>query len=169
MRLFRKISLTLGFMSVLSTAHAQDAKHITVLGPSMHPRGSTLHNDTFGLALGRSWDVGASGKIGCVAEGGLFYNSYHETGPYAVAGCLRHIVGYGGASFHLGGAMATAYYPTLAKNLEADLGIPSYRGMIPIPLLVSTLRFKRYDIRTSTTFGGATAKVISNASLVVRF
>lgn len=167
--LSRFFPIALLSLSMATAAEAESSSHVTLLGPSMHPAGSSLSDDTLGFALGKSWQMGEAETFECMMEAGVFHNSYRETGPYAVAGCLRRITDLPIGNFYLGAALGTAYYPTLSKKLRSDYGTPELGGMIPLPLFNATYRLGNVDIRSATTFGGTSGKVISNLSLAVRF
>ena len=167
MKSLLKIAVSCALLITASAAAAESQRHMTIIGPSKHPTGSTLHDETIGLAYGRTWSNG--GRNECMLEGGVFHNSYLETGPYAVAGCLRTVAETPVADLLLGASLGAAYYPTLSKKLQADFGLPATGGMIPLPMLNGAIRIGQYDFRTATTFGGKTGKIISNVSLAIHF
>lgn len=111
---------------------------------------SRLNNHTHGLTLGRRWPVGRQPGQELSLEGGVFYNSYRETGPLFILGYSLRAADLGRAGqIRLGAFTGAGYYPSLSKSLKANYGIPNLDGMIPLIGLMASWRVGRSEVRVT--------------------
>lgn len=121
-----------------------------------------FNDHTGGLTLGRRWPVGQVPGQEFSLEGGVFYNSYRETGPIAIFGYSARAADLGRAGeLRIGAFAGTAYYPSLSKSLRSHYGVPSIGGMVPMIGLSGSWRLGPSELRLTAVPPGDLAAVVN--------
>lgn len=127
-----------------------------------------LNNKTFGLTIGRRWSVGPRDQEVSI-EGGYFYNSYRESGPLVILGWSARVFQLTPKDqIRAGLFTGLGYYPTLAKNLKTEYGIPNFNDMIPMAGLSASWRHGPSELRL-TAVPPKNLKAILNLSWTYAF
>lgn len=147
---------------------AEEVSYIGVFIGSQHFGNENLNNINPGLSIGRRWDAWAEG-VEYHAEAGVFYNSYEEVSPLALAGISTRLAELGPGELRVGASAGIAYYDELSESLEANYGIPNVGGFIPIVALTASYRFGGSEIRLTSVPPDTDTKAIVNLSMTTRF
>ena len=157
---------TIALLSLTAAAAAED--YVGIYLGSQHFGNDDLNNVNPGLTYGRRWDTARDG-VELHLEGGIFYNSYNEVSPIVLAGISTRIAELGPGEIRIGASAGTAYYPTLADDLEEEYGIPNAGGFIPMVAATASWRIDRTEIRITTVPPGTDTMAIVNASIAFAF
>lgn len=158
----------LAAISAAAPLAAEETNYIGVFIGSQHFGNENLNNTNPGLSFGRRWDAGSSG-IEYHAEAGVFYNSYNEVSPLALAGISTRIAEVGPGEIRVGASAGLAYYDQLSESLEANYGIPNIAGFIPIVALTASYRFGKSEVRLTSVPPDTDTKAIVNLSVTTQF
>lgn len=128
-----------------------------------------LNNHTLGLTFGHRWPVGRRPGRELSLEGGVFYNSYRETGPLLIFGYSDRVADLGKAgALRLGAFTGFAYYRRPSGWLKAKYGIPNVDGMVPLVGLSAVWRMRRSELRLTAVPPGELTAIL-NLSWTVAF
>lgn len=162
----RRLMLCLALAA--APAAAEPETYMGVVLGSRHFGGTGFNDVNPGLTWGRRWPVGA-GRWERHVEAGVFYNSYREVSPIAVAGLSTRVARVGPGEVRVGLSVGTAYYEDLSRQLERDYGVPNVAGFIPIGLATVTYRLDRAEWRLSLLPVQDDVDAVVNLSVAVPF
>ncbi|SDF31574.1 hypothetical protein [Limimaricola pyoseonensis] len=162
----RRPPLALLLICVLlpGSAAAQAVDYGAVYLRSWHLGTDTLNDATPGLAFGRRWAAGESGRE-LHLEGGVFLNSYDEISPLLLGGVSWPFAEAGPGTLRIGASLGAARYESRARQLRADYAIPDLGGFLPLAALSASYRIGRTDLRLTTVPPGEGVTAVFNFSL----
>lgn len=134
---------------------------------SHHLAGARLFDDTFGVTFGTRWPAGGTREWH--VEGGLFRNSYRETGPLLLAGISTGLGRLGPGQLRGGLSIGAGTYPSLAPLLQDRYAVPRAGPLIPIVTTTLSYRTGRFETRLTAAPADQDVRAVLNLSVAVRF
>jgi len=146
-------AILIGFLMALPTLSSAEERpdwmprpgadtYIGLLLGTAHVGCDCLNDRTPGLTYGMRWGSGIS-SLEYHMEGGVFYNSYEEVAPLFLTGASIKLATFGRLEVRGGASIGTAYYGTLAPQLEEKFSIPNAAGFVPMAAATLSVRHQR--------------------------